>query len=196
MPSSIDIASNALILVGDEPINSFSDPGAGALAAANLYPQVKQRFLSFHPWTWALKQQRLNLLTAAPDDLSGFDFAFQLPTDLIRLWNIQPYQNYRIIGDLLYANQNTGMLATYVFDVDEPNIPAHGVKALEYLLASELAISVTEDEDKAVLYSRKADTMMAQASNIDSQGHPQDSIISSPFIEARLGGFRTGGGFS
>jgi len=195
MPSSIDIASNALILVGDDPISSFSDPGAGAKAASNLYPQVKQRFLSAHPWTWALKQQRLSLLSAAPDDLSDFDFAFQLPTDLIRLWNIQPYQNYRIIGDLLYANQNTGMLATYVYDVDEVKIPAHGVKALEYLLASELAISVTEDENKATLYTQKANTMMAQASNVDSQGHPQDSIISSPFIEARFSGSRSRGGF-
>ena len=30
MPSSIDIASNALLLIGDNPISSFDDPGAGA----------------------------------------------------------------------------------------------------------------------------------------------------------------------
>jgi len=37
MASDIDIASNALVLIGDNPINSFTEPGAGATAAANLY---------------------------------------------------------------------------------------------------------------------------------------------------------------
>ena len=60
MPSNIDIASNALILIGDNPINSFDEPGAGAQAAAALYPETKKRLLSEHPWGFALKQQRLN----------------------------------------------------------------------------------------------------------------------------------------
>ena len=62
MPSSIDIASNALLLIGDNPISSFDDPGAGAKVAANLYPETKKRMLSEHPWSFALKQQRLNTL--------------------------------------------------------------------------------------------------------------------------------------
>ncbi len=48
MASSIDIASNALILIGDSPISSFEDPGAGAQAASNLYLETKKRFNSIH----------------------------------------------------------------------------------------------------------------------------------------------------
>jgi len=57
MPSAIDFSSNALLLVGDNPISSFTEPGAGAQAAANLYPQVKQKLLAYTNWSFALKQQ-------------------------------------------------------------------------------------------------------------------------------------------
>ena len=151
MPSSISIASNALLLIGDNPISSFDDPGAGAKAAANLYPDTKKALLSEHPWSFAMKQQRLNRLSQVPDIITGYQFAFQLPTDLIRLWSVQDNAKYILVGTLLYSNQNQ-LLATYVFDVDETVLPPHFVKALEYTLASYFAISVTEANTMAKLY--------------------------------------------
>jgi len=189
MPSSIDIASNALLLVGDNPISSFDDPGAGAQAAANLYPETKKRLLSMHPWSFALKQQRLNRLSETPDILTNFNNAFQLPTDLIRIWNMQLRGDYILIGNLLFSNQ-TELLATYVFDVDEVNMPPHVVKSLEYLLAADFSISVTEDATKAGLYEQKAINAIGQAMAIDSQGRPQRGIIDSPLIDVRFSGNR------
>ncbi len=187
MPSSIDIASNALLLIGDNPISSFEDAGAGATAAANLYPETKKRLLSEHPWSFALKQQRLNRLSQTPDALTNFSNAFQLPTDLIRLWNVQTHSDYILIGDLLYSN-STEILATYIFNVDEVKLPPHFVKALEYSLASDFAISVTEDNTMSQLYDRKSRDSANQAMAIDSQGRPQRAIVDSPLINARTGG--------
>ena len=189
MPSSIDIASNALILIGDEPISSFDDPGGGAQAAANLYPETKKRLLSAHPWSFALKQQRLNKLSQVPDRLTNFNNAFQLPTDLIRLWNIQSHSDYMLLGNLLYTNQ-TEVLATYIFNVDEVNLPPHFVKALEYSLASDFAIAVTEANTMAQLYEKKSINSTNQAMAIDSQGRPGVGFVDSPLINARMGGFR------
>jgi len=187
MPSSIDIASNALVLIGDNPISSFDDPGAGAQVASNLYPETKKRLLSEHPWSFALKQQRLNKLSQDPDVLTGFTNAFQLPTDLIRIWNIQSHSQYILIGNLLYSNE-TEILATYVYDVDEVNLPPHFVKSLEYSLASDFAISVTEDNTMAGLFTQKAMATTRQAMSIDSQSRPQQAIIDAPLINAHVGG--------
>lgn len=187
MPSSIDIASNALLLIGDNPISSFDDPGAGAQAAANLYPETKKRILSEHPWSFALKSQRLNRLSQTPDILTGYQYAFQLPTDLIRIWNVQGHSNYILEGNLLLSNQ-TQLLCTYIFNVDEVNLPPHVVKSLEYLLAADFAIAVTEDTGKAGLYEQKAINAINKAMAIDSQNRPQISIIDSPLIDARNGG--------
>lgn len=187
MPTDIDIASNALVLIGDNPISSFDDPGAGAIAATNLYQSTKEGLLSEHPWSFALKQQKLNKLSEQPDLITNFRNAFQLPTDLIRLWNIQSHSDYILIGDLLFSNENE-LLATYIFDVEETRLPAHFVKGLQYALASEFAMSVTEDRDTARLYEVKSRDKINQAMSIDSQGRPQQGIIDSPLIDARMGG--------
>jgi hypothetical protein len=189
MASNIDIASNALLLVGDEPISSFTEPGAGAKVAANLYQATKEMVLSYHPWSFALKEQALSRLAAAPDARTNFKYAFQMPTDSIRIWEVMRHSYYEVVGSLIYSNEES-LFARYVYDVPESLIPAPVVKALEYQLASEFAISVTEDENKAQLYERKARDQLAKASNIDSQSHPQKQIVDSPFVAARFGGGR------
>lgn len=188
MASDIDIASNALLLIGDNPISSFTEPGAGAQAAANLYASTYEQFLSEHPWSFAFKEQKLNRLSQMPDDLTNFNFAYQMPVDLIRLWAVFPHSSYVIVGEFLYSNQNE-LLARYNFKTEEVNLPPHFVKALEYQLASEFAISVTESESKATHFEKKAERKLAKAKNIDSQGRPQEPIIDSPFIDVRRSGF-------
>jgi len=195
MASAIDMSSNALILIGDSPISSFEDPGAGAQAAGALYPDTKRRLLSEHPWSFALKQQRLNKLSAKPDTLTNFTNAFQIPSDLIRLWNIQRWSDYIIIGDLIYTNQNE-LLATYVFDVEEVQFPAHMIKAMEYNLAAEFAISIMENEKLATLFTEKALLFTSKAMATDSQSRPQSAIIDSPLINVRFSSDQpTGYGF-
>ena len=185
--SSIDIASNALLLIGDSPIDSFDDPGAGAQVAANLYAEVKESALSCHPWSWALKEQELSRLTAQPDARTGFKYAFQIPTDYIRVWKLMPHVYYEIVGALIYSNE-PALFLRYVADVAETAMSASFVKALEYQLAAEFSIAVTEDEKKADMYEKRAIKQLAKASNIDSQGHPQQAIVDSPFVNARVGG--------
>jgi len=189
MPTNIEIASNALILIGDNPISAFTEEGVGATAAANLYDQTYQSVLSEHPWTFALKEQLLNLLSQTPDDLTNYDKAYQLPVDLIRLWAIFPYSDYTIVGDKLYSNQSE-LLARYTFKQEETLLPAHFVKALEYKLAAEFAQLVTESQTKSEYFSTLYLQSLARARNIDSQGKPPTPIISSPFVEPRLSGER------
>jgi len=190
MASSIDIASNALILIGDEPINSFTEPGAGATAAANLYQTTYEDVLAEHPWTFATKWQKLNQLAAEPDPLINYKYGYQVPTDSIAIWEIKPHSDYIIVNNILYSNQNE-LLARYIYAPNETSLPPYFVKALEYKLASEFAISVTEDDKKNALYEKKYFQSLAKARSRDSQSKPQQPIIDSPFIDVR----RSGSGF-
>jgi len=194
MASKIDICSNALKLIGDEPINSFDEPGAGAKVSNALYQTTKETLLSSHPWSFALKQQRLNRLSQAPDKKTGFSYAFQLPTDLIRIWSIQDYSDYILINGFLYSNSKQ-LLCTYIYDTEETALPPQFVKALEYALASDFAIAITENQSMAGLYEQKAMMKISQAKTIDSQGRPQQAFIDSPLINARQGGNIFSGGW-
>lgn len=188
MATDIDIASNALILIGEAPISSFTEPGAGATAAANLYDDTYRRVLSMHPWTFALKEQVLSQLSQGPDELVNLTFAYQIPADHIRTWRIMPHSYYEAVGDFIYSNQNR-LLMRYVFKVAETELPAHFIKTLEYSLASDFARLVTESTALAQFYEVKFKSQLASAMAIDSQGHPQRAIIDTPFTDARLGGF-------
>jgi len=189
MATDIDIASNALLLIGDEPISSFTEAGAGATAAANLYAQTYIKLLSEHPWTFALKEQELSKLSQAPDPLTNYSTAYQIPSDLIRLWQIMPHSSYSMVGTLLYSNQNK-LIARYVFKPEESVLPPHFIEALQYKLAADFSISVTEDRNKAEYYSRLAQLSLSKAKNVDSQGKPQVAIVDSPFTDVRNGGLR------
>lgn len=192
MATSIDMASNALVLIGDDPISSFDDGGAGAQAAANLYQDTYKSVLAGHPWTFALKEQTLSKLSQSPDLLTNYKNAFQLPADLIRIWKMMSHSNYDVVGLLVYSNEET-LLCRYIYNVDEVALPPHVVKAVEYKLASEFAMLVTEDINKAEYYERKYLKQVALARSIDSQGHPQVKIVDSPFVDVRYGGFSRGG---
>lgn len=196
MPTDIDIASNALLLIGDNPISSFTEPGAGAEVAANIYAETYNFVLSEHPWTFALKEQLLNKLSQSPNSLTSYNYAYKTPNDMIRLWAIFPISQYAIIGPSLYSNENE-LLARYVYKIEETLLPPHFVKALEYKLASEFAVSITESVNRSNEFLIKYDRALAKAKNIDSQGYPQVPIIDSPFIVARFGGsdYRYGWGW-
>ena len=187
MPTAIDIASNALVMIGDEPISSFEDPGAGALVASAIYSNTYRSLIASHPWTFSLKEQFLSRLTAEPDAKTNFKYAFQLPADLIRIWKIMSHSNYDQVGSLIYSNENE-LLCRYGYQVDETDLPPHFVQALEYKLASDFAISVTEDLQKSQYFEQKFINQSTIARSVDSQGHPQRKIVDSPFIDVRASG--------
>lgn len=188
MATDIDMSSNALLLIGDAPISSFGEAGAGATAAANLYPATYERVLSEHPWSFATKYQELSKLSQTPDSRTNFQFVYQLPTDMIALWAIKPNSNYQIVNGILYSNEGSGLLAHYIYKVDEQSLPAHVVKAVEYKLASEFAISVTDDTQKAQFYEGKYFEQIALARGIDSRQSPPIPIQDRPFTDVRSGG--------
>jgi hypothetical protein len=189
MATKIDIASNALLLIGDVPISAFTEPGAGAQVAANIYEDTYASVLASHPWSFAFKEQRLSRLTQVPDQETNYSYAHQVPVDLIRLWAILPHSDYVIVGGLLYSNQ-PDLLARYIYRVMEQDLPAQVIKAVEYKLAADFAIAITEDEKKNALYEQKFLRQLAMARSIDSQGRPQESVIDSPFVDVRGTGGR------
>ena len=191
MASDIDIASNALILVGDNPISSFTEPGFGATAAANLYTNTYAATIAEHPWTFALKEQKLSRLSQVPDKETNYSYAFQVPVDMVRVWAVMPHSNYTIVGDLLYSNQ-TELLMRYNQKPPESVLPPHFIKALEYRLAADFSISVTEDTGKHGLFNKKYLIAMSLARSVDSQNKLPVAIVDSPFVDVRRGGSRSG----
>ena len=185
MASDIDIASNALVLLGHTPISSFTEPGAGALVAANLYEGIVINALSEHYWRFATKKQKLNQLVEKP--LNQYEFAYQVPTDMIIAITVRPFSDYQIFGDLLFSNINDIDL-DYVARVNETEMPPYFTKLLEYWCASDFAISVTNDNEKMKQFTLAYRDQLAHARSIDSRNTPPVPIQHQPFTDVRFSG--------
>jgi len=186
MASDIDISSNALTMIGAGSITSFDDPGAGAASAKTLYEPLLEALLTENYWRFAMKKQSLNRLSQTP--LNEFKYAYQIPTDSLKIEKVYPRISYKIYRDLIYTDASS-IEIDYVFKPDTSSLPAYFVLALTYKLASEFALSVTDDTQKNALYEGKHMAQLAKAFTADAQQYPQTPIVGSPFTDVRNGGF-------
>lgn len=82
--SDVEVCSNALVLIGDDPISSF-DPNQGkrASVASNLYANTRDATLRMHPWSRARKRVSLAPTVTAPP--YGWSAQFVVPPDCLRI---------------------------------------------------------------------------------------------------------------
>lgn len=182
MATDISMSSNALLLLGANAINSFTDAGAGARAAKNLYGIVYEDAITSYPWRFAIGKVTLSKLAAAP--LNEWTNAFQLPGDLLLTYRTYPRSTFEIYEDKLYTDQES-IEIDYWFKPVETTLPPYFVKYMQYSLAAEFAISVTDNRTLAELFAGQADRQRLVAMNRDSQGRTNNAIESAPFLEIR-----------
>lgn len=182
MATDISMSSNALLLIGHSTINSFSDAGAGARAASNLYTTVYEDAITSYPWRFSMGKVSLSRLVDTP--LNEWTYAFQLPGDLLLTYRTYPNSVFEIYEDKLYSNQET-IEIDYWFKPSETSLPPYFVKYMQYLLAAEFSISVTDNRSLAEAFTTKAGSQMLVAQNRDAQGRTNNAIESAPFLEVR-----------
>lgn len=182
MATDISMSSNALLLIGHGTISSLTEPGAGARAAANLYPTVYEDALTGHPWRFAMGKVALSKLLDTP--LNEWKNAFQLPGNLLLMYRTYPRSTYEIYEDKLYTDEESVEI-DYWFEPAETTLPPYFVKYMQYLLAAEFAISVTDNRTLAETFSAMAEKQKLVAINRDSQGRTNNAIESAPFLEVR-----------
>ena len=76
--TKIDICARALVMIGAQPISSFTDGSTEALVANNIYNDIAEASLTRHRWRFATTQSTLSLLTNTPT--GRYDYAYQMPT--------------------------------------------------------------------------------------------------------------------
>ena len=179
--SSISLSSNALLLLGHEPIASFTDGTTGATIAANLYKDSYLNLISSFPWGFATKKASLVRMTESP--LNEYQYAYQIPTDCMYVLKTTS-TIYRIFESTIYTNEAT-LSITYIFSISEDRLPPYFIKACEFYLAAQFAIPLTGDLDKASYYDKKAEKELRKAKYLDSTQHPQDANYIADYIAVR-----------
>ena len=180
--SDVSLASNALLLLGHRAIASFTESDSGAEVASNLFEHSYRAVLSSHRWRFATKQARLSRLTASPQ--SVYSYQFQLPSDMVYLIRAIGVENYEIYEEKLYSNSNDVSIE-YIYDIDSSYLPSYYAKMFEFYLASQFAIPITGDIDKASYYAREYEKALVKAKFTDSSQRPNDAFSYNPYVDVR-----------
>lgn len=190
--TDIEVAQRAMVLVGMEPLSSFTESTDEALVMNTVYEDVVQDCLAMHNWNFATGQKQLGRLSDAP--LDRWEAAYQLPTEpaVVQVQTItidEIVQTYDIYEDKVYINAdvNDDVVLSYIFRVPTRDwIPPFTLWVI-YRLANVLSLSVIRKGDIARSYQNLADTQFRMAKARDSQQTTTQSVALDRFTKVRLG---------
>jgi len=155
--SSVTICNIALIALGEDPITSLSDNNKRAILCNARYDDIRRALLRSHPWNFAKKQAQLAADPMAP--LFDYQTRFAVPTDFMRFYRESADDDmatWDIMADgttgslFIYCNETAPLNVIYVYDCQDPTeFDSLFVQALAYQIASELAIPLTQNSQRA-----------------------------------------------
>ena len=190
--TDIEVAQRSMVLVGMEPLSSFTDSTDEALVMNTTYEDVVEDCLAQNNWNFATGQIQLSRLADSPVD--RWDAAYAMPTDpaVIQVQTItidDVVQQYDIYEKYIYINagENDRVVLNYIFRVDTQYWPPAFALWVIYRLASILALSVTRKADIARSYSQLADVQFRRAKARDAQQVTTQQVALSRFHRIRLG---------
>lgn len=188
---ALAICNEALVLLGDAPIDSFDGEGAANVACRTHYAPARDHLLAIHPWNFSRLTVDLVRLEAAPSSATGFSAAYQLPADLLRIVRVfvdsipEPAWSQEAKHLLVDASDTAAVAIEYHRLVDETYFIKPFRTALMTEMAARLAPALTEREGMTDTMQRAARMALATARHQNATQRPAQHISATRFQRAR-----------
>ena len=152
--TDLKVCSDALLLLGAQPISSFNEGTDGANVCDRIYPDLKKSTLQSFPWSFSFKKVQLARTINTP--VNQYKYEYQLPSDRLgtvrRVFNSTAvgsgtYTDWIIQGDKLLTNQET-VVIDYQYLPTEAEMPSYFIQLLKYMMAWHLADPITDQITK------------------------------------------------
>lgn len=202
MPVSTDIVNIALRRIGGERISSLQqDTSIEAVVARDIYDEARRDLLNSHNWNFAIKRTQFQEAdsedtTTAPN--FGWDYAYRLPDDLIRLISVHPIDNdnasveYRLefmsTDDRVLLTNSNQIFIRYVWDMEDPNVMSASFRdALAWRLARDFALAIYKNTGSAEMADQMERRTLARAKAIDGIEDWPERMAEGTWITDRFG---------
>lgn len=159
--------------IGASPVPTLDAFEAQSITAAQLFGTISENALSNHPWSHALRSQRLSQLSIEDEDRRWHEYryVYQLPNDRIRVLGLRDLAGFRLAGDQLFTDSEPAELV-YIANVPPSTWPSYFTQLVVLECAAAFAISVTDSANRAQMYSMEARDQRSRAMAEDSQQTP------------------------
>jgi hypothetical protein len=176
-----EIINVALSRLGESPIQSPEDGSAAANAANIVYDIARRAALRDYPWSFAVREADLPRL-----EQGGYfyEYAYELPSDCIRVVELLGNPEYETSGRSLLTNA-ADIKLRYVADVSDTGLfDSKFTEALTYKLASELALSIKGSPELMASYNN-AYLSLAKDGGAKSAQESRKELSDNPYVDAR-----------
>lgn len=185
--SAVSICSNALLLLGDKPIDSFEVNNDRTRLVANLYAQKRDMVLRAHPWNCAVKRVVLSPDTAAP----AYDWAYQfnLPGDWLRTLSVgqdDAPDDYVIEGRRILMDSNICRLRYIFRNEEEASWDVTLINAMTQVMVAALTYPITKSTSKQATEEEIVKRVLKEARAIDGQESPPETLGDFPLLANRM----------
>ena len=191
---SINIINRALIKLGQPTISSTSQDPNGRIYGL-VYDDVRDWLLSAHNWRFAIK--RVVLARNEEKPISGFAYAYTLPSDFLSLYKFQETyklpnysdnitasdERYSIEGNKILCDVEDKLSISYIARIQDPNMFNPWFReALVAKLAAEFAPRLKQSASLAKAYNEEFFNYLREAEYnndilIDSETMPDASWV-------------------
>lgn len=186
--TEVSICSNALLMLGAQPINDLSEDSDRARLASNLFAPVRNYVLRRHPWNCAVKRVALAPDTAKP----AFDWSYQftLPSDYMRTLSVGEAGaelEFKIESGKLLCEDNPALLR-YIWRNDNPGTwDDMLVWGMTMSMKAVMAYPITQSTSLEQLIEAGLKDVLRQARAVDGQDDTPETLGDSPLLAARRG---------
>lgn len=199
MASKTEIANRALTKLGEDRIIDLLDDTERARTLNSLYDTCLDAELRSHLWNFATKRASLPRMVDIP--AYGFEFQYQLPSDLVRLIQVNDWwywrggadyygssnSEYQVEGRLILTNYNAPLPIRYIARVDEPGLyDALFVEAFSCKLAMEACERITQSNTKLQAVQQQYMASIRAAVRADALENPPQALPDESWMLARL----------
>jgi hypothetical protein len=198
--SQTEIFNRALIKIGVATVSSATDNSEQARKCALVYPSLVKSELRKNPWSFAITRVELAALADAP--AYEWKYAYQLPSDFVRVVQIGDYWDFaqiRTITDAplvpyvledkkILTDYNAPLRFRYVRDKadDTESWDDLFVEAFACRLAAEICDSLTKSQTKANNAAAAYKTAIFDAKRLNAIETPPTPVAENSWISTRL----------
>lgn len=190
MTTKTEIISGAFTNLGKDPVSDIDPTSADPIVvvASKKYELLLSNTLQDHPWRFATFTRNLNKLIESPP-VDHFKDAFKLPADYLNMEQIRPNIDFRIYENNLYTNSNEIQIdyRAKPSSVTEDKFPAYFTLYIEYRLAQDMAIPLTQQREMKKDWTASASRQLLLARYQDSQQQTGDVIVNDRILTAHIG---------
>lgn len=184
MTAKVEMCNMALSKVGENFIRDIGENTKPAKLCALMFDPVRDAVLRAYPWRFAMKRWELSPVARKP--LFGFENAFKIPSDCLRVVSVDGCVPYAREGDCFLSDVKAFRFAGVSRVAEESKFDAVFTEAFTTKLAAEMVMSLTSLPALKEQLNREYEALIAEARRTSAKEASQDVFGVHGWLEARL----------